>query len=416
MLRQAPSLIVVSTAEVFTMRMTEKDVFDYIDNEDVKFIRLAFCDVNGRMKNISIMPTELHRAFDSGIGFDPTAVEGFDIGAGSDLTLYPIPSTLTTLPWRPSHGKVIRMFSDIRYPDGSPFELDSRRILALTEKEARDAGLIVKIGAEIEFYLFKTDEDGLPTKIPFDHAGYMDVAPADKGENVRREICLTLLDMGINPETSYHERGPGQNEIDFRFDTALKAADDVMNLFAVVNAAAGSSGLYADFTPKPLHDNIGSAFFVNISVTKDNGQDVTQSFMAGILAHIKEMTAFLNSTPDSYLRLSDEASLKYIRWAHENRSTLIRVPADRGDRSRIQLRSPDPMANPYIAYTLLIKAGLLGVKNGLLPPPETNGDEHPDDNAEMLPSSYDEAIRIAKSSDFIKASLPTSFLSGKKIK
>ncbi|MCD8003599.1 MAG: glutamine synthetase family protein [Clostridia bacterium] len=398
------------------MKLTEKDVFDFIESEDVKFIRLAFCDVNGRPKNISIMPSELKRAFRTGIGFDASAIDGFDRGAKSDLLLFPDPSTLTVLPWRPSHGKVVRMFSDIRRADGTPFAPDSRRILARAEADAKDAGISVKFGAEIEFYLFKTDEYGEKTREPFDHAGYMDVAPEDKGENVRREICLTLLDKGIDPETSNHERGPVQKEIYFRFHTALKAADDVMNLFSVVNAAAGSHGLCADFTPNPLHDNVGNAFFINISVEKDDGDDVFPSFLAGILAHIEEMTAFLNSTPDSYLRLREKSTPKHIFWAHENRASLIRVPAETGGRRRMQLRSPDPMANPYIAYSLLIYAGLDGVARGLVPPcPISDDDDSSGDGFDTLPSSYEEALRLAKSSDFIKSCLPEEFIRGAEI-
>lgn len=181
----------------------------------MKFIRLAFCDVRGRQKNISIMPSELKRAFSSGISFDASAIGGFGSEVKSDLFLFPIPYTLNVLSWRPSQGKVVRMFCDIKNPDGTPFEKDSRRILIKAVEAAKKQGITVQFGAEFEFYLFKTDINGEPTKEPFDHAGYMDVAPEDKGENVRREICLTLLDMGIMPESSHHEEGPGQNEIDF---------------------------------------------------------------------------------------------------------------------------------------------------------------------------------------------------------
>ena len=198
------------------MLYTEQDIFDYIEQEDVKFIRLAFCDPSGRQKNISIMPQELPRAFSQGISFDASAIPGFGCAVNSDLLLFPIPSTLSVLPWRPSTGKVVRMFCRIKHPDGTPFPLDSRWILEKAVKAASEQGLSLFFGSEFEFYLFKTDESGAPTKEPFDHAGYMDVAPEDKGENVRREICLTLESMGILPERSHHEEGPGQNEIDFR--------------------------------------------------------------------------------------------------------------------------------------------------------------------------------------------------------
>ena len=225
------------------MLYTAEEVYEFVREEDVRFIRLAFCDINGRQKNVSIQPTELRRAFEEGISFDASAVYGFGDVEKSDLLLFPNPSTLNILPWRPSHGKVVRMFCDIRHPDGTPFERDSRLALRRAVKRAADMGITVQIGAEFEFYLFKTDENGDPTKTPFDNAGYMDVAPEDKGENVRREICLTLLDMGIVPECSHHEEGPGQNEIDFRYADAMRAADDAMNFQTVVKATAQRNGL-----------------------------------------------------------------------------------------------------------------------------------------------------------------------------
>ncbi|MCQ2386687.1 MAG: glutamine synthetase beta-grasp domain-containing protein, partial [Clostridia bacterium] len=216
------------------MLYTEQDVFDYVEQEDVKFIRLSFCDIRGKQKNISIMPQELKRAFSQGISFDASAVEGFGDVVESDLFLFPIPATLTVMPWRPSRGRVVRMFCQIRHPDGTPFLLDSRMILENAVKEARRKGITVRFGAEFEFYLFKTDENGNPTTEPLDRASYMDVAPEDKGENVRREICLTLESMSISPESSHHEEGPGQNEIDFRYSDALPAADNAMHFLSVV--------------------------------------------------------------------------------------------------------------------------------------------------------------------------------------
>lgn len=234
------------------MVYTKEEVFDFIKEEDVSFIRLAFCDINGRQKNISIMPAELDRAFEEGIAFDASAICGFGDEQNSDLLLFPDPSTLNILPWRPSHGKVVRMFCDIKRPDGTPFEKDSRTILRRAVETARKKGVRVRFGSEYEFYLFMTDGNGEPTKIPLDRAGYMDVAPEDKGENVRREICLTLTDMGIQPEGSHHEQGPGQNEIDFRYSDAMTAADNAMNFISVVKAAAQHNGLYADFSQSRL--------------------------------------------------------------------------------------------------------------------------------------------------------------------
>ncbi len=392
------------------MIYTAEEVYDYVSQEDVKFIRLAFCDPTGKMKNVSIMPEELPKAFVNGIGFDASAIEGFGTEVYSDLLLFPIPSTLTVLPWRPSHGKVVRMFCDIRYPDGTPFERDSRKILLNATKYAEKKGYTVKFGTEFEFYLFKLDENGDPTNIPFDNAGYMDVAPEDKGENVRRDICLTLLDMGILPECSHHEEGPGQNEIDFRYGDALPSADNAVNFISVVKTAALRNGLYANFSPKPLAGKSGNGMHINISVKNEAGEDCTLGFMAGILARIKELTAFLNPTEESYFRLGEQKAPKYVTWSRENRSQLIRIPAARGEYKRMELRSPDPTANPYIAFALLIYAGIDGLENGLTPPTPVNvnlfaADEEFTDKLDKLPGSLTEAKEIAARSEWL-ASLP----------
>ena len=393
------------------MLYTEEDVFSYVETEDVKFIRLVFCDISGRQKNISIMPQELKRAFSQGISFDASAVAGFGDAAESDLFLFPIPSTLSVLPWRPSRGKVVRMFCQIRYPDGRPFPLDCRALLSKAIREARELGLSVQIGAEFEFYLFKTDADGNPTTQPFDHAGYMDVAPEDKGENVRREICLTLESMGIIPESSHHEEGPGQNEIDFRYSDAMTAADNALLFASTVRAVAVSNGLYADFSPKPIPGESGNGMHINISLLQEEGPSVTQYFMAGILDHIREMTAFLNPTEASYRRLGEKKAPKYVTWSPGNRSQLIRIPAAQGEYKRMELRSPDPMVNPHLAYALVIFAGLDGVRRKLLPPEPMNvnlytaGSELTS-SLTALPGSLAEARKIARESPFIRSVLP----------
>lgn len=389
------------------MIYTAREVYDFVRQEDVKFIRLAFCDVNGKQKNISIMPDELPRAFSDGISFDASAIKGFGDEVGSDLLLFPVPSTLNILPWRSSHGNVIRMFCSMKYPDGTQFEKDSRMILQRAVDAAAAKGVSVQFGAEFEFYLFNTDEKGMPTDEPFDRAGYMDVAPEDRGENARREICLTLLEMGIKPESSHHEEGPGQNEIDFRYSDAMTAADNAMNFMTVVKAAAQRNGIYADFSPKPLPGESGNGLHINMSVKTADGEDHTNAFMAGILAHIKEMTAFLNPTEDSYKRLGEKKAPKYITWSPENRSQLIRIPAAKGEYRRIELRSPDPTANPYIAYALLITAGLDGIERELIAPEAVNVNLYKADSSvtepfDRLPASLDEAIAVAEGSDFIR--------------
>ena len=393
------------------MLFTGDEVFDFIEQEDVKFIRLAFCDVYGRQKNISIMPEELKRAFSDGISFDASAIRGFGNEVKSDLLLFPIPSTFNVLPWRPSRGKVVRMFCDIRRPDGTPFEKDPRKILKDAVKAAAEKGISVNFGSEFEFYLFKTDENGNSTKIPFDNAGYMDVAPDDKGENIRREICLNLYDMGIRPESSHHEEGPGQNEIDFRYSDAVTAADNAMNFITVVKACAMNNGLFADFSPKPLKNESGNGMHINMSVKSADGRDVTASFMAGIMNRVREITAFLNPSEDSYRRLGEKKAPKYITWSHENRSQLVRIPAAKGEYKRIKLRSPDPTANPYIAFALLIYAGLEGIENALSAPEAVNtnlftADESVTGGLQSLPQSLAEAKEIARNSEFVKTHLP----------
>lgn len=389
------------------MIYTAREVYDFVRQEDVKFIRLAFCDVNGKQKNISITPDELPRAFSDGISFDASAIKGFGDEVGSDLLLFPVPTTLNILPWRSSHGNVIRMFCSMKYPDGTQFEKDSRMILQRAVDAAAAKGVSVQFGAEFEFYLFNTDEKGMPTDEPFDRAGYMDVAPEDRGENARREICLTLLEMGIKPESSHHEEGPGQNEIDFRYSDAMTAADNAMNFMTVVKAAAQRNGIYADFSPKPLPGESGNGLHINMSVKTADGEDHTNAFMAGILAHIKEMTVFLNPTEDSYKRLGEKKAPKYITWSPENRSQLIRIPAAKGEYRRIELRSPDPTANPYIAYALLIMAGLDGIERELTAPEAVNVNLYKADSSvteplDRLPASLDEAIAVAEGSDFVR--------------
>ena len=350
------------------MMYTAQEVFDFVREEDVKFIRLAFCDVNGKQKNISIMPDELPRAFSDGISFDASAIKGFGDEVGSDLLLFPVPSTLNILPWRSSHGNVIRMFCSMKYPDGTQFEKDSRMILQRAVDAAAAKGVSVQFGAEFEFYLFNTDEKGMPTDEPFDRAGYMDVAPEDRGENARREICLTLLEMGIKPESSHHEEGPGQNEIDFRYSDPVISADNAVTFRGVVNTVAARNGLCADFSPKPLENRSGNGMHINISVRSEDGGDALPQVIAGILSHISDMTVFLNTIEDSYLRFGSNKAPRYISWSSENRSQLIRIPAAEGEYRRAELRSPDPACNPYLAFALIIYAGLDGIRQDMALP------------------------------------------------
>ena len=242
------------------MKYSKEEVAQFITEEDVKFIRLAFCDVYGRQKNISIMPGELDRAFEYGIAIDASAIAGFGGEVHSDLLL----------PWRPEHGKVVRMFCSVTYPDGAPFEADTRSLLRRAVCDAEAEGITFAFGSEMEFYLFKCDENGNSTGETYDNAGYMDVAPDDKGENIRREICLMLERMGITPESSHHEEGPGQNEIDFCYSGAMTAADDALTFRTVVNTVAARNGLRADFSPKPIDGRAGNGMHINFAA-RDSG-------------------------------------------------------------------------------------------------------------------------------------------------
>ena len=388
------------------MLYTQNEVMDYVNEEDVKFIRLAFFDAFGVQKNVSIMPEALREAFESGISFDASAVAGFEPPENSDLFLYPDPSTIAALPWRPSNGRVVRMYCDIRCAGGAPYKKDCRHILKAAVLRAADAGYEISFGSEIEFYLFKLDENGNPTREPLDRAGYMDIAPEDKGENIRRNICFTLSDMGITPVASHHEEGPGQNEIDFRYSDALAAADNCAAFKWAVRSVAASNGVWADFSPKPLEGLSGSGFHVNISASKKGAgaNDALLPYItAGILRRIKEITLFLNPTPASYMRLGRCKAPKHISWGKSNRNALIRLPETNGSAARAELRSPDPQANPYTTFALLIEAALEGIKDGALPP---EGGEP----TETLPLSFDEAFALASKSDFVKAIIPQSFI------
>lgn len=405
------------------MNYTISEVLQFVEENDVKFIRLAFCDIFGVQKNISIMPSELPRAFDTGISFDASSIDGFMNIDESDLFLVPDPSTLSILPWRPSRGRVVRFFCDIKYPDGRHFEGDGRYILKNLLNELKEMKYICKVGTEFEFYLFETDENGFPTKKPFDMGTYFDIAPIDKGENIRREICLTLEEMNITPESSHHESGPGQNEIDFKYDDALTTADNFVTFKSVVKSVAARNGLYASFMPKPLKNESGNGLHINLSLFKnglnifkteiDEHSQAAESFIAGILERIQEITLFLNPITNSYYRFGNFEAPKYISWSHQNRSQLIRIPASKGENSRMELRSPDPSCNPYIALALIIKAGMEGIKKGIKLIPSYNFNMYENKNSKdfkKLPETLEEAIILAEKSDFIKSVIPNKTL------
>ncbi|MCL2062289.1 MAG: glutamine synthetase family protein [Firmicutes bacterium] len=400
------------------MTHTAKEVVAFVKDNDVKFIRLTFCDLFGVQKNIAIMAEELEGAFKNGVSFDAHAIKGFKDVTDSDLLLYPDPVTLSLLPWRPGPGRVARFYCDIKNPDGSVFLLGGRSLLKKVLARADKMGYACKVGAECEFYLFKLSAEGEPAMIPFDKGGYLDMAPLDKGENMRREICLTLAEMSINPETSHHEQGPGQNEIVFKFGDALEAADNLQTFKTVVKAIAERNGLFASFMPKPILDAAGSGLHINLSLSQ-NGRnifksaasgehsEIADSFIAGILSKIQEITLFLNPIANSYERLGRFEAPKFVSWSHHNRSQLIRIPAASGEKVRMELRSPDPSVNPYIALALIISAGLDGIEKKTQLPPPVNADLFTADASltkalKKLPATLQEAIQFAQNSKFVK--------------
>jgi glutamine synthetase len=395
---------------------TAKEIIEFVRGNDVKFIRLSFCDLLGQHKNIAIQPDEIERIMNEGASFDGSSVIGLGDAEQSDLLLFPDPSTMRLLPWRSQRGRVIRLYCAIKKPDGTPYEGDTRRLLILAADRARDLGYACRAGAECEFYLFKTDDSGQPTADTYDEGGYFDIAPLDKGENIRREICLTLEEMGIKPEASHHERGPGQNEIDFKYDAILSTADNLMTLKAVVKAISAKNGLFASFMPKPLLEQSGNGLHLNLSLFRA-GENIfreppeqspeASGFIAGILDKIGEITAFLNPLTNSYARLGTPGAPGYISWSHVHRAQLIRVPAISAEEARMELRSPDPAINPYLALALVLHAGLDGIEQArkLAPPRDVNlsgADAKALKGLQILPSSLTAALKQAGQSAFVR--------------
>ena len=405
------------------MAYTTDEVLSFVEENDVKFVRLVFCDLFGRGRNISLQSIELQRALTEGVSFDASAVPGLLHIAESDLMLRPDPNTLALLPWRPQQGRVARLICDIEYPGGKSFAGNSRGILCNAVIRAQSMGFACQIGVEVEFYLFNLDPNGNPSRTPHDNAGYLDLAPRDRGENVRREICLNLESMGIGVESSHHESGPGQNEIVLKYATALRMADNLLTLKQVIRTIAYKNGLFASFLPKPIPGVIGNGLHVNISLLSggDNLFSVrgalaseADSFLSGIFRRAAEMTAILNPMPNSYERLGKMEAPGFVSWSHQNRSQWIRIPAAERESARMELRAPDPAANPYLAFALLINAGLEGIEQKLELPPRTDIDLTFSTAAaaaeaagcRRLPGNLHEAVQVAQQSEFLKSVLP----------
>lgn len=400
------------------MVYTESEILQYIDENDVKFVKLTFCDIKGTMKNISVLSSEMTSVFERGVRITAKKICGFSIAGGRDLYLFPDAQTMSVLPWRPQHGRVIRMFCYIKYGDGTPFEGDGRYFLKQASRAALKKGWCFRFGTSSEFMLFRRDESGMPTKIPHDYAGYCDIAPDDKGENFRRDVCFTLEQMGIHPVSSRHEAGHGQHEIDFNASSALKAADTFLSFKSAVKSVAEQHGIHGSFMPKPVRNECGNGMHIGISAfrdsdffgdgtaSSDNFKDISIA-TAGIMHHIREYTLFTNSTVNSYRRFGEFSLPRYITWSREEREQLIKLNLETEGEAPVVLRAPDCVCNPYFVFGLLIYAALEGIDSEMKLPEEFSGDrgDYP-----VLPLNLSEAAEEAKSSEFLKKYVPEKLL------
>lgn len=387
---------------------TKRDIYRLVEEEDVGFIRLQFTDIYGTLKNIAITTSQLDKALNHKCMFDGSAIEGFPIEEDSEMYLYPDLNTFEIFPWRPQQGKVARLICDVYRQDGTPFENDPRYILKKVISQAREMGYEFQVGPECEFFLFHTDDHGLPTTVSHENARCFDLGPLDLGENARRDMVLTLEDMGFEIETSHHEAAPAQHEIDFRYDEALATADNMMTFKLVVKTIAKRHGLHATFMPKPKSGVNGSGMHVNMSLLRD-GENVFADasdenglskeayyFIGGIMKHMKAITLITNPIVNSYKRLvKDSDAPCHIDWSANGRTTMIRIPAEKGEGTRIELRSPDPSANPYLAFAVCLAAGLDGIQNKILPPDSSK-------EKELLPGSLLEAVRAFEQDSLIQ--------------
>ncbi|MBU5469076.1 type I glutamate--ammonia ligase [Falcatimonas sp. MSJ-15] len=402
-------------------KYTKQDIIRMVEEEDVEFIRLQFTDILGTLKNVAITSSQLEKALNNECMFDGSSIEGFVRIEESDMYLHPDYDSFEIFPWRPQQGKVARLICDVYTPDGKPFAGDPRRVLKNVIEDAKSMGYEFLVGPECEFFLFHTDDLGLPTTETHERAGYFDLGPVDMGENARRDIVLTLEDMGFIVEASHHEAAPAQHEVDIKYGEALMMADNIMTLKLTVKTIAKRHGLHATFMPKPKTGVNGSGMHVNMSLSKDgknvffdendkNGlSEIAYQFIAGIMEHIKAITAIANPIVNSYKRLIPgyEAPV-HIVWSATNRSPLIRIPTAKGDATRVELRSPDPAANPYLVIAVCLAAGLDGIRRGLTPPASVNcnvfemSDAMMDEmNIERLPVDLYSAIEELKKDKYI---------------
>ncbi|WP_440953286.1 type I glutamate--ammonia ligase [Methanococcoides sp. FTZ1] len=405
---------------------TKEEVLDAVIECDVKFIRTQFTDTLGMIKSWAIPSENLEDAFNDGVMFDGSSIEGFTRIEESDMMLMPDPATFNILPWRPSEGAVARIIGDVKLPDGTPFEGDPRYILKKAIQRAKDMGFTMNVGPELEFFLFKLDENGNATTEMTDYGGYFDFAPLDRAQDVRREIDYALEHMGFKLEASHHEVAPSQHEIDFRFGDVLTTADNVVTFKYVVKSIAYHKGYYASFMPKPVYGVNGSGMHANQSLMTEDGKnafydpetknglsEIARHYIGGLLDHVSEIAAITNPVVNSYKRLVPgyEAPI-YITWSDSNRSSLIRIPATRGMGTRVELRNPDPSCNPYLAFAVMLEAGLDGIRNKIDPGEslkmnifKLSEQEREDMGIDALPGNLKEAIDNMKKSKFVRNAL-----------
>ena len=407
-------------------KYTKEDIINICEQENVKFIRLQFTDIFGTMKNVAITRRQLDKALNNEIMFDGSSIEGFVRIEESDMYLRPDLNTFAIFPWKTENeGKIARLICDVYNTDGTPFEGCPRNTLKRVLKETEEMGYTVYIGPEAEFFLFHTNPDGSPTINTHDNAGYFDLAPVDLGENARRDICLTLENMGFEIEASHHESAPGQHEIDLKYDDALTTADNIMTFKMVVRIVAQWHGLHATFMPKPVYGIAGSGMHINQSIYKNGNNvfydpeakwqlsEIALHYIGGLMKHAPAITAITNPLVNSYKRLvSGYEAPVYIAWSAQNRSPLIRIPAKRGSGTRVELRSPDPSCNPYLALAVILRAGLDGIKNKIVPPEPINRNifdmteqEREEVCLPSLPSNLYEAIECLKQDELIRDTL-----------
>ena len=420
------------------MAHSKEDIIRIVQEENVEFIRMQFTDIFGQMKNVAITASQIEKAVNNQIMFDGSSIEGFTRIHESDQCLYPDLDSFLILPPEVAGGRVARMFCDVYNTDGTPFVGDPRGVLRRALRRAHSMGFDeFNIGPELEFFLFEADEDGRATTRTKDEAGYFDLGPLDHGEATRREISLNLEKMGFEIEASHHENAPGQHEIDFKYTGAIDGADKIMTFRLTTKSVAQKNGLHATFMPKPVYNIAGNGMHLNMSLFKDgknvfydpNGErklsKTAYSFIAGILDHVQGFTAVTNPLVNSYKRLGGgHEAPRYRAWSASNRSALVRIPAARGQATRVELRSPDPSCNPYLAVAVCLAAGLDGIARGLTPPPEITGDIYAMDDRtraargipclpDNLKDALDELEKDALVLDVLGEHVARQFLKGK---